>query len=334
MKRLSGRVKMAGLLVLVLVAAAVTIACGQEAAEPAPAPAATPEASAPAATPETSPPTETSLPPTVPPEPDATATPAPTSTMPAPTRPAASDRRPSGGQGSVVLLGSHSVAAPSGSSSLGGFSLSRGPQTFAAEGSLTVSAIGSVTVAADQAYVVVIPEMGFGPSGPEQLSDKDREDIRANLVSIGLAEEAVDFESVGRYEPTTISVEVDIDDFAALGESIVDQVEEVVRRSESFGVRFSLTDENCDQAIAHARREAVPAAEKAADDLADALGVGRGAVNGALEYPLQSDPYRFLGGAPNRCGGNTSYRFAVLMPFDSEPEVEVSVGLQVSYDLN
>ena len=332
MKRLSGRVKMAGLLVLVLVGAVVALACGQEIAEPTPA--ATSEASAPAATPETGPPTETPLPPTVPPEPDATATPAPTSTMPAPTRPAASDRRPSGSQGSLVLLGSHSLAAPSGSGGLGGFSLSRGPQTFAAQGSLTVSAIGSVTVAADEAYVVVIPEMGFVPSGPERLSDKDREDIRANLVSIGLAEEAVDFESVGRYEPTTISVEVDVDDFAALGESIVDQVEEVVRRSESFGVRFSLTDENCDQAIAQARREAVPAAEEAADDFADALGVGRGAVNGALEYPLQSDPYRILGGAPNRCGGDTSYRFAVLRPFDAEPEVEVSVGLQVSYDLN
>ena len=128
---------------------------------------------------------------------------------------------------------------------------------------------------------------------------------------------------------------MDVEDSSALGESIVDQVEEVVRRSESFGVRFSLSDENCDKAISLARREAAPAAEKAADDLADALGVERGAVNGALEYPLQTDPYRWLGAAaPNRCGGDASYRFAALLPFGSEPEVEVSVGLQVSYDLH
>ena len=199
---------------------------------------------------------------------------------------------------------------------------------------MTVSAIGSVTVAADEARVVVVPEMNYGPSGPEQLSDRDREEIRANLASLGVAEDAVDFDSLGRYEPVTISVKVSVEDSSALGESIVDQVEDVVRRSESFGVRFSLSDENCDKAISLARREAAPAAEKAADDLADALGVERGAVNGALEYPLQTDPYRWLGAAPNSCGGDASHRFAALLPFDSEPEVEVSVGLQVSYDLH
>ena len=330
MKKLLSRMGLTGLLVLVVAMAA--IACGQEVAEPLPT--ATSDAGATPVADAATPPTATTAPTVVPSEPTVAPTEMPTATAQPTAQPSASDRRPSGGQGSLVLLRSRSVAAPSVPGRHGGFSLSPAPQTFAEEGSLTVSAIGSVTVAADEAYVVVMPEMNYGPSGPEQLSAKDREEIRANLVSIGLAEDAVEFESVGRYEPSAISVEVDVNDFAALGDSIVEQVEEVVRRSESFGVRFSLTDENCDQAVAQARREAVPAAEKAADDLADALGVGRGAVNGALEYPLQSDPYRILGGAPNRCGGEPSYRFAALLPFDSEPEVEVSVGLQVSYDLN
>ena len=325
---------------LVLVAAMLSLACGQETIEPAPtatsdspAPTATFEGTAPPATAVAAPLPETPVPTTVPLEPTAVPTEIPGSTAPTPTQPAASDRTPSGGGASLVLLGSHSVAAPSGPASFGGFSLSPAPQAFAADGSLVVSAIGSVTVSADEAYVVVIPEMDYGPSGPEQLSDRDREEIRANLVSIGLAEEAVEFEHLGRYEPAIISVEVDVNEYAALADSIIEQVEDVVRRSESFGVRFSLTDENCDQAISLARREAVPAAEKAADDLAHALGVVRGAVNGALEYPLQSDPYRWLGAAPSRCGGDVSHRFGVLLPFDSEPEVEVSVGLQVSYDL-
>ena len=232
-----------------------------------------------------------------------------------------------------MLLGSHSVAAPSGPGGFGGFSLSPAPQAFAADGSLVVSAIGAVTVAADEAYVVVIPEMDYGPSGPQQLSEKDREEIRTNLEAIGIAEDDIEFEILSRYEPSTISVEVAVEEIATLGDPIVDAVEDIVRRSESFGVRFSLSEENCEQAVSLARREAAPAAEKAADDLADALGVDRGAVNGALEYPLQSDPYRWLGADIDRCGGGATHRFGVLLPFDSEPEVEVSVGLQVSYDL-
>ena len=318
-----------------LIVAAILIACGQEAIEPTPS-APAPDAVAPPVASVTAPPPTATEAPTVPSlEPTATPTGVPTAAVPAPTQPAASDRRPSGGGASLVLLRSSSAAVPMVSGHRGGgFNLSPGPQTFAAQGSLTVSAIGSVTVAADEARVVVIPEMNYGPSGPEQLSDRDREEIRANLTSLGVAEDAVDFDSLGRYEPVTISVKVNVEDSSALGESIVDQVEDVVRRSESFGVSFSLSDENCDKAISLARREAAPAAEKAADDLADALGVERGAVNGALEYPLQTDPYRWLGAASNRCGGDTSYRFAALLPFDSEPEVEVSVGLQVSYDLH
>ena len=332
MKRLSDRVRMAGLLVLVLAAAVVALACGQEAVEPAPA--ATSEVSAPAATPGTGFPTATSVQPTAPPEPTADPTDIPTPTTPAPTQPPVSDSQEGSGGGSLVLLRSRSVATPSGSGRIGGFHLSPAPQAFAAEGSLTVSAIGSVTAAADEAYVVVFPEMNYGPSGPEQLSAEDRDEIRANLVSIGVAEEAVEFDHLARYEPTSISVEVDVNEYATLGDSIVEQVEDVVRRAESSGVRFSLSEENCDQAVSLARREAVPAAEKAADDLADALGVVRGDVVGALEYPLQSNPYGLPGTGLDPCGGQTAFPYSVLLPFDSDPEVEVSVGLQVAYELH
>ena len=54
-------------------------------------------------------------------------------------------------------------------------------------------------------------------------------------------------------------------------------------------------------------------------------------VIGALEYPLQNVPFVVPGADLNPCTGQNAPRYAALLPFDSEPEVEVSVGLQVSY---
>ena len=206
---------------------------------------------------------------------------------------------------------------------------------MAAEGTLTVSAIGTVTVAPDEAYVVVIPERDFGPSGPEKLSLEDRQDILANLAEMGFNQESVEFEHLGRYEPSIISVEVGIDDFVSTGDATVEAIERIVRRSESSGVRFGLSDESCDRAVSLARREAVPGAARAAADLADALDLELGEVTGALEYPLHNVPFVYPGVDLNPCTGlnasDFAARFAALLPFDSEPEVEVSVGLQVSY---
>ena len=243
------------------------------------------------------------------------------------------ESRTTGGGGAVVVLGSDSAASPSwvGQGSSGGFHLSPLPQTMAREGSLTVSAVGKVTVAPDEAYVVVIPERDYGISGLQQLTVEDRQDILSNLTAIGINEEAVEFDTVFRYEPPMISVEVGVDEYADAGEAVVDAIEKVVRRSESFGVRFALSEESCDLALSLARREAVPAAGKAARDLADALELALGEVMGALEYPLQNVPYGLPSGDNLVCSGQSSYTYAPLLPFDSEPEVEVSVGLQVSY---
>ena len=314
------------LCLLVFVAAAVSLACSQEVSDPETAVQS--GANAPTATAATNLPTAAPVTATVKPMPTAISTEVPTP----PAAPKVAS--PTGGEnGTLVVLGSRSAAAPSrlGSGNIGGLSLSPLPQTMAVEGSLTVSATGMVTVTPDEAYVVVFPERDYGPSGPQQLSLEDRQDILANLAAIGLDEEAVEFEHLGRYEPSTISVEVEIDEFASTGDAIVDAIEKVVRRSESFGVRFGLSEENCDRAVSLARREAVPGAEKAADDLADALELERGEVIGALEYSLQNVPFGIPGAGLNPCTEQNSHRYAALLPFDSEPEVEVSVGLQVSY---
>ena len=301
-----------------LVTAAVSLGCGGQVDAPLPVGAPGVGATAPALEAATLPPaaTATAIIPTA----------APT---PAPEAAAEGER----GSESLEVISSRSVSTPSRLELVGsgGFNLSPMPQTMPTEGGLTVAAIGSVTVAADEAYVVVIPEQNYGPSGTEQMTADDRQDIREKLAAIGVPEEAIEFESFGRYGPASISVEVELSELAALSEPILDAVEEVVRRSERHGVRYSLSAENCDRALSLARREAVPAAEKAGDDLAEALGLERGTVIGALEYPPQNSGYGFPGAGIDACSGVSPVPYFGLVPFDAEAEVEISVNLQVTY---
>ena len=239
---------------------------------------------------------------------------------------------------SLAVIASRAVAVPSwsGSSLLlyGGYgSPQASPQSVPVEGGLTVSAVGSVTIAADEAYVIVLPEQRFGPSGPEQMTDADRQDIRDGLSEIGIPGGDIEFSHLARYGPSAIFVEVPLDELDDKEQQVLEAVETVIRHSESYGVIYTLTEENCEGALSLARREAIPAAERAADDLGDALGVERGAVMGALEYPLVNLAYG-LGLATNlSCGAEPSSPYPNLMPFDAEPEVEVSVGLQITYRL-
>ena len=243
-------------------ALALWAACGQEA--PAPPPTAAATAASPTATTAaaTLPPVSPVAPaghPTGTPATTARSTPA-TTAAPSPTVAPAS--RESGGA-SLRLIRSRSATAPSsGLLGLAGVHRSFLPQTSPTEGGLTVSAIGSVTVAADEAYVVVVPEQRFSSSGPEQMTDEDRQQIRENLAGIGVPEEAVEFENLARYGPSSISVEVELDELAKKGGPILDAVEQVIRRYETNGVIYSLSEENCEGALSLARREAIPRSEK------------------------------------------------------------------------
>ncbi len=211
-----------------------------------------------------------------------------------------------------------------------GFGALPAAQDLSEVGGLTVTASGSVTVTADEAYVVVIPERFYGPRGPEKLSSKDRADVVQNLVDIGIVEDAIEFESGRQYDPESISVEVGMDDLPEIGDLILDAVEDVVRRSERSGVRFSLSEENCDQALAVARQEAIAQAEGDSNDLAEALGVVRTGIIGAAEYPATS----FNSGLPgvDKCGSGQFQPYQTpLMPFDADPEIEVSLQMQITY---
>lgn len=203
------------------------------------------------------------------------------------------------------------------------------PLRVGGEGGLTISANGSVTVEADEAYIVVIPPPAFGPRGiPQSMSGKRRTEVIAKLIEIGIAEDDIEFPLNFRFGPgsVSVSVEVKVQDLPEIGDLVLDAVEDALGRSEASGVRFSIED--CDGALALARREAILLAAAGADDLAQALGVNRGSVIAALEFPLGNFGSPEL--LPDRCSSQLDPYS--LLPFDTgEPEIQVSVGLQVTY---
>ena len=197
-------------------------------------------------------------------------------------------------------------------------------------GGLTVTASGSVKAAADEAYVVVIPERFYGPTGPEKLSSEDRAEVLQNLMDIGIGADDIEFASGLQYEPEIISVEVEVEDLPEIGDLILEAVESVVRRSERNGVRFSLSEESCDRALTAARRMAFAQAERDSSDLATALGVVRSGIVGAVEYSANS----FSSGQASidKCGGGQFQPYqTALMPFGADPETEVSLQMQITY---
>lgn len=248
--------------------------------------------------------------------------------------PALDARSPRGnsGAGSIRLIRSGSASAPArlDSAERGNASPSFTPQFADVANGLTVSANGSVTVEADGAYVVVTAPTIYTPSGyPQPISSEDRAAVIESLIAIGIIREDTHFESPP-YSSTTVSAKVPVGALPQVGQQVLDAVEAVLGRSESHGVRFSLSQEKCDQALSSARRQAVPQAHKAAADLAQALGVQEGSITGAVEYPAGSFGYGPIGS--DTCG--TQYQDPSLVePFDAEPEVEVAVSLQVTYTI-
>ena len=342
MNKVLGGLKLVGL--SLLLAAAVSVACGREPAAPLPVETTAASASATAPVASTSAANETAAPMTAATAP-ATAATAPVTAATAPpaeaqtaitqTTEAADTPQSEGASEPLRVIRSRSVTTPSTLQLVGssGFHLSQAFQGTPTEGALTVSAIGSVTLAADEAYVVIATEQFYGPSGPARMSAEDRNEIIAKLAELGVPEEAIEIEELFRYGASSISVEVELDELEEKSQAILDAVESVLGRAESHGLRFRLLPENCDRALSLARREAVPGTEMAADDLALALGVERGVVIGAVELPGAYPSFGFgLPGAGDEgCSGQASDPYSGFASFDSKPEVEISVNLQVAY---
>ena len=197
-------------------------------------------------------------------------------------------------------------------------------------GGITVAASASVTVPADEAYVVLVPAEVYGPIGPEKRSVEDHEEIVRNLTDIGVGRDAIRFDAGQPFDPESISVKVQISDLPGIGNLIVDAVEDVVRRTERSGVRFGVSGDNCERALAEARREVFTQAESDSLHLANALGVSRGEIKAAIEKP---QGYSTPGiPVPDKCGGKQFHPYLTpLLPFDADPEVEVSILMTITY---
>src|SRR5918999_86118 len=215
----------------------------------------------------------------------------------------------------------------------GNNSPSSNPQIADIKNGLTVAVNRSVTVEADEAYVVVIPTTIYGSSGsPQPISGENRAAVIARLGEIGIVKEDIEFESQP-YSASTVSVQVQISDLPQVGQSVLNAVEAVLGRSESHGVHFSLSQEKCDQALALARRQAVPQADKTAADLADALRIKRGSIVGAVESPLPTLAYSPIN--LDVCGLQFQDPYVVeVEPFDAEPKAEVAAGGERCYCLS
>jgi hypothetical protein len=226
--------------------------------------------------------------------------------------------------------GTESMSSGMDLSGFGNDSPSFNPQIADIKAGLTVAVNSSIIVEADEAYVVITPTTIYGSSGsPQPISSENRAAVIAKLGEIGIDKEDIEFKSQP-YSASIVSVPVQISDLPQVGRSILGAVEAVLGRSESHGVHFSLSQEKCDQALALARREAVPQADKTAADLAEALSIKRGSIVGAVESPFTNVVYGPIN--LDVCGLQFQDPYVVeVEPFDAEPKVEVAVGLQVSY---
>jgi Protein of unknown function (DUF541) len=232
-----------------------------------------------------------------------------------------------------TAAGENAGIEPSSKVDLAGFgndSPSFNPQITDIKGGLTVAVNRSVTVEADEAYVVITPTAIYGFSGnPQPISSEKRAAVIAKLEEIGIAKEDIEFKSQP-YSSPIVSAQVQISELPQVGQLVLDAVEAVLGDSESHGVHFSLSQEKCDQALAQARREAVPQADKTAADLAEALSIKRGSITGAVESPFPTFAYGPIN--LDTCGLQVQDPYFIeVEPFDAEPKAEVVVGLQVSY---
>jgi uncharacterized protein DUF541 len=226
--------------------------------------------------------------------------------------------------------GTESMPSKMDLSGFGNDSPSFNPQIADIKDGLTVAVNRSVTVEADEAYVVVTPTAIYSSSGnPQPISSENRTAVIAKLGEIGIAKEDIEFESQP-YSSPIVSVQVQINELPQIGQLVLDAVEAVLGDSESHGVHFSLSQEKCDQALALARRQAVPQADKTAADLAEALSIKRGSIVEAVESPFMNFAYGPIN--LDACGLQFQDPYVVeVEPFDAEPKAEVAVGLQVSY---
>ncbi len=203
----------------------------------------------------------------------------------------------------------------------------------AADGAgVTVTGIGSATARADTAYVVVLGEAAYGPTGPRPLATKTRNEIIQSLVALGIKNDDIHVESSGYGSPVIVSARVDLVALPKIGKDVANAVTETLGRVQNQGVRF--THSNCQAVVGEARKQAIADSKRRIEALAGAAGLKLGDLHAISEGTALPVGYP---AAPDPCGDDLASLVyggpyaAGFKGFDADQEFTVEAALTVTY---
>jgi uncharacterized protein len=200
---------------------------------------------------------------------------------------------------------------------------------------LTASGSGRVTAEANEAYVVVLVQPNYGPTGPRPISERDKAEVVAKLKELGVAEADIKFHSSNFGGPLVVSIEMaDLARVSRDGDDIGDVIEDVMGAGQGKGVVF--THSRCRDVEDEARKEALADARAKAERLAAVTGVKLGKPRSVSDAGAQANPYG--GAAIDPCSEDLStlafnpYGGAgSLKAFDAKPEFEIAASVLITF---
>jgi uncharacterized protein len=200
---------------------------------------------------------------------------------------------------------------------------------------LTATGSGRVTAEANEAYVVVLVQPNYGPTGPRPISERDKAEVLAKLKELGVAEADVTFQSSNYGGPFVVSVEMaDLARVSRDGDDIGDAIEDVLGSGGGKGVVF--THSRCRDVESEARKEALADARSKAERLAAVTGVKLGKPRSVADAGALANPYGGVAADPcsedlSTIGFNPYGPGGGLKAFDSKPEFEVASSVLITF---
>ena len=172
----------------------------------------------------------------------------------------------------------------------------------------------------------VPPDMYPTPVPPEPVTEADLQPLVDAIKAQGVSDSDIEvtiypYSYYGPYGSPTALVTVTLHDVSKVG-GLIDAASQAVAASgtlylQNTGVTYSVG--NCDTLLKEARKAAVEDARNNGAGLAEALGVGLGAIQGATEYSY--DPYGYSG-----CQSQSGLVYDSYMPsYDPSVPAEVQI---------
>jgi uncharacterized protein YggE len=172
----------------------------------------------------------------------------------------------------------------------------------------------------------VPPDIYPTPVPPEPITEADLQPLVDAIKAQGVSDSDIEvtiypYSYYGPYGSPTALVTVTLHDVSKVG-GLMDAANQAIAASgtlylQNTGVTYSVSD--CDTLLKEARKAAVEDARDNGAGLAEALGVGLGAIQGATEYSY--DPYGYSGCQSQSGPVYDSY----MPPYDPAQPAEVQI---------